>query len=400
MNDSKITFLYTNIGRGHPFYLDGIADALVRSGNVRIVRQKTDVFELSSFIPRLGWQLARWLYVRGSSGGAVGNFYRWLRTGNNHGRLSLMLRIMGADIRRKCRSATDHQPLLVAHPTLVRILHGRPGLVYQHGEVVAPEEALVTGADIVSVPTDEVAKLFTAAGCPPESVFVSGLCIEPALVLQSSDAFDVRLKRLQDSGLLSGTGFSSGAEPLPHIQMLVAAAVAAVKSGHRMILFARQGGRLERAAISSFAAANVPIDVIDSRTPLPSELPMALLVLSSSRREEDSLTARLFPNFDFFLAPSHERSNWALGLGLPMFIIEPCIGPYAPLNQDFLLRHRVAERLVSQEDAAAFGRRLEAARAEGHLLQMARSGWGRFTITGFERIAGMLADRFGVIETP
>ena len=28
MSEATIRFLYTNIGRGHPFYLDGIVDAL------------------------------------------------------------------------------------------------------------------------------------------------------------------------------------------------------------------------------------------------------------------------------------------------------------------------------------------------------------------------------------
>ena len=77
MMSSKIDFLYTNIGRGHPFYLDGIMQALVRSGNISIVRQKHDVFELSSGLSLNGWQLARWLYQKGSSGGLVGSIYKF-----------------------------------------------------------------------------------------------------------------------------------------------------------------------------------------------------------------------------------------------------------------------------------------------------------------------------------
>ena len=32
------------------------------------------------------------------------------------------------------------------------------------------------------------------------------------------------------------------------------------------------------------------------------------------------MTSALFDHFDFFMAPSHERTCWAFGLGLPMFI--------------------------------------------------------------------------------
>ena len=57
-----VEFLYTNIGRGHPFYLDGITDALIHSGQVKLVRQQKDVFEISRGLSLVGWKLARWFY--------------------------------------------------------------------------------------------------------------------------------------------------------------------------------------------------------------------------------------------------------------------------------------------------------------------------------------------------
>ena len=115
----RITFLYTDIGRGHPFYLDGIVEALVRKGEIGLVHSQTDVFEVSSLVPGLAWRTARWLYRHGSSGGLTGCFYKWLRAGNNQTHLSLFSRLMGRDIRRRFLTGSD--PLLVAHPSLVSI---------------------------------------------------------------------------------------------------------------------------------------------------------------------------------------------------------------------------------------------------------------------------------------
>ena len=94
----EIDFLYTNIGRGHPFYLDGIMQTLVRKGNISIVRQQHDVFELSKGLSLKGWQLAKWLYEKGSSGGLVGSLYKFLRSGNSYSGDSSLLKLLGRDI--------------------------------------------------------------------------------------------------------------------------------------------------------------------------------------------------------------------------------------------------------------------------------------------------------------
>ncbi|MDA1043649.1 MAG: hypothetical protein O3C57_00340, partial [Verrucomicrobia bacterium] len=62
-------FLYAEIGRGHPFYLDGIRSALPDSATVHV----DNVFTRSRGISLLGWQLARGAYAWGSSrsGGRV-----------------------------------------------------------------------------------------------------------------------------------------------------------------------------------------------------------------------------------------------------------------------------------------------------------------------------------------
>ena len=102
----------------------------------------------------------------------------------------------------------------------------------------------------------------------------------------------------------------------------------------------------------------------------------------------------IFPFFDFFVAPSHERTNWALGLGLPLFIVGPCIGPFAPLNQAKLLDVGVAKVIDSSEQAVRFGDDLTDLMRSGQLAAMANAGWGKQSIDGFAKIAEFLSNQY------
>jgi hypothetical protein len=114
------------------------------------------------------------------------------------------------------------------------------------------------------------------------------------------------------------------------------------------------------------------------------------MCLFDDRRQLDGLTARLFDRFDYFVAPSHERSNWALGLGLPMFVVDPPLGSFSPLNREFVLAASVATILAGRAESLDFGGKLGELRARGGLAEMARAGWGRFDIRGFVNIAQFL----------
>jgi hypothetical protein len=389
----KVRFVYTNIGRGHPYYLDGIIEALVRSGRIGIARNQTDVFELSRGASLLAWRVARYLYRRGSSGGPTGRLYSRIRSDADYNRRSRLLDIMGKDLRRALADSSD--PVVVAHPSLVGILRGREDLIYQHGEVVAPRESLVNGASLVVVPTDGVAQLFISRGYRPSEIFVSGLCIEPALVKQAADSFERRIAPLQNSNCLVGAYFSSGAEPADHVAMLVEAAVSAVMSGGHALIFAAHNGRLIKQAADTIQSNRLALSVLGVQGDLDVTSAGATLIPFASRREETSLTARLFATFDYLVAPSHERTNWSLGLGLPMFILSPVVGPFAPLNRDALLRAQVAEQLTAQCTPRTFGERLNHLRRSGRLLNMAQAGWGRFNLDGFHKIAALLHERYG-----
>ncbi|MFQ5499888.1 MAG: hypothetical protein ACE5FH_09465, partial [Candidatus Zixiibacteriota bacterium] len=206
---ASLTFLYTNIGRGHPFYLDGVRDALNRSGRAGLVCRQHDVFELSRNLPQMAWKASRWLYRHGSSGGPVGKFYSTIRSGADYNRAGLPLHILGRSLRSN--PLLDQGSLIVAHPILVAIFRNRKNLFYQHGEVITPPEAVVQGAQHIFVPTEEAAAPFLKSEYSEEQVTITGFCVEPALVAQAADAFNARCRRFSVGERLTGAYFSSGA---------------------------------------------------------------------------------------------------------------------------------------------------------------------------------------------
>ncbi|MEW6412372.1 MAG: hypothetical protein AB1483_07850 [Candidatus Zixiibacteriota bacterium] len=353
-----------------------------------MVRRQTDVFEVSSGLARLGWKAVRSLYYRGASDGMFGKLYKGIRGRADYNRPGLTLNALAGGIRPAILNSQD--TVVVAHPTLVAILRGHRDLVYQHGEVVAPDESIVKGANYVLVPTDTVAKSFVAGGYDESRVIVTGLCIEPSLVRVARESFEARVLRINGQGPLTGAFFSSGAEPKTHVKSLVAAAVYAANSGGRAILFARRGGFFQQYAAAKFGESRIQYMSVGSADGLPSELPEAMVVLYESRRELNAFTTSLFRYFDYFVSPSHERTNWALGLGLPMFVVGPCYGPFAPQNRDILLKSGVADVLDTPVSAVGFGDKLTAMRQHGVLSDMAHAGIGKFDINGFEKAAEFL----------
>ncbi|MCK4632797.1 MAG: hypothetical protein KAT79_05965 [candidate division Zixibacteria bacterium] len=388
MNPANLDILFTNIGRGHPFYLDGIIEVLSIREQANCVSSQRDVFDISTGLSLAAWRLARWLYRRGSSPGMVGSVYRRIRSENDYNRPGAMLNLMAAHLRRKY--ADDSNQLIVAHPILVACLRGRTNLVYQHGELVTPSEAVVHGAEKILVPTDDAARPFIQVGYSPDDVIVSGLFIEPALVNLAADAYDARLKRLASNQPLTGAFFSSGAEPKHHVEQIVAAVGSVIRCGGKAIIFAQCGGRLARAIREGLAKDSVQLSEIGSGDSFPAKPESAVLVCYSNRREIDVLTAGSFEQFDYLVSPSHERTNWAVGLGLPMFVIGPPIGPFAPLNRDLLLRTQVACELDSAYRACDLGDIVASLRAESELAAMAARGWQRYPIDGFGKAVDFL----------
>ncbi len=389
MQKNRLNFLYTNIGRGHPFYLDGIVEL---AGERKMFELSiSDVFESSSDISYLSWQLVRALYKTGSADSFVGRMYNKLRDAGDFNRQGLAMRIMGRDIEKKYHD--DSSPLIVAHPILLGMLARKKNLWYQHGELAVPKQAVVSGAEYVFVPTTETAMPFIKSGNPSSSVIVTGLCIEPCIVNQAETAFEKRMSRFDSSDSLTGAFFSSGAEPKPHIEKLVQAAVSVVKQGHKVIMFAKKNGSLAGLIKREFENRNIELMKIDEKSQEVESGSSAVLCFYSDRKTETQLVCRFFEELDFFVAPSHERTNWAMGLGLPMFILEPAIGPFSPLNREILLEAGVAESMNSAEDAKRFGEKFNELKKSRKLQQMSESGWEKHPITGFQTICDFLVNK-------
>ena len=197
---------------------------------------------------------------------------------------------------------------------------------------------------------------------------VSGVCIENELLASAEVQAGARRERLRGTAPLTLGFFSSGAEPQAHVRCLAVGAAAVARADSRSLTFCAAGGRLERAVRQCEGGARVKV------------------VRFHGRADLDRRTAERFGELDLVVSPPHERSNWAVALGLPFLLVGPDIGPFAPLNRELLLRRGVAAEISSIEAAERLPERLEELRAAGELVRMAERGWG-LDRGGFQRTA-------------
>jgi hypothetical protein len=216
------------------------------------------------------------------------------------------------------------------------------------------------------------------------------LCIEPSLAVIAERAFIERSKRVAGEDPLCGAFFSSGAEPRAHVEAVAASALSVNKRGGRVVVFARSSGKLENQVRMIFGSEGVEFLTVASCADLPRADSETVLCLYTERAGLNTLTSAQFPQFDYFVAPPHERTSWALGLGLPMYVVEPPLGSFAPLNLEVLLDAGVARPLGRGAVAERFADTLEAHRKSGELEQMCEAGRHRHDIGGFANIAAML----------
>jgi hypothetical protein len=383
----KLTFLYVNIGRGHPYYLDGIVEQLQKNPNTASI-EICDAAELSSGLAGLAWKGVNWLYRHGSSGGPVAEFYARLRRGSDYSRQQFSLGVLARNLRKQFMGATS--PLIVSHPILVAALAGRRNLIYQHGELVAPAESCGPGASTVLVPTPQVAELFRQRGYSKDQLFISGLCIEPCLEAIATDTYRLRQERATRAVPLVGIFMSSGAEPTQHVRHIVESITSCLNGGVRALVLARKGGRLETDLRAVCKADQIELLTDPDLGSIDSTMPRCVLLSFKSHDEDSKMLAEVISRADFLVGPSHERTNWAVGLGLPMFVLTPCIGPYAPLNLQLLQESGTARVIQSISDARRLGETVTELRKSGQMAQMAEAGWGRYRLDGFKRIADFL----------
>ncbi|MBZ0268985.1 hypothetical protein K8I85_12575, partial [bacterium] len=152
-----ISLLGSEIGRGHPFYMDGLRAALHRAGRADLVERDTDVFRVSRGASLLAWRAAHAAYSWAGRGGAVSAAYHAVRRGADHDADGWMTRRLGRDLRAW---AGERGIVVVDHPAVAGALGERADTWYLHGEMVAPREAVVRRAARILVPLPETADAF------------------------------------------------------------------------------------------------------------------------------------------------------------------------------------------------------------------------------------------------
>lgn len=356
---SPVIAVCSGIGRGHPAYLDSVLAELRKAHH--------DVPTLCPEGP--GWLLARFAYRLGAQGGLLSALYNRLRAGSRPSRLQLAM--LDSGLRRRFAGCRDI--VLADHPLLAHLLAPVCRVAYLHAEIAAPAFCAVHKAWRTFVPLDSTAARLEGLGVKRERLCVTGLVIEPALVQTAESAFAARLARLdqRESGSaapLTVAFFTSGAYPRAHLQQIAAAARSVASSGHQPLIFSgwsrTHADRLRRLITAS-------------------------VICSDSRQSETARSCADFARFDVMVAAAHERINWALGLGLPMFALLPHIGPFARENFAFAAAQGVCLLL---DEPATFGSRLTDLLRSGRLHAMARAGWGRHAVSGAAAVAASLLD--------
>lgn len=324
----------------------------------RIVVERTDVFAVSEGLSRRAWEIVRRGYFLAGRGGAAAALYRWARRNASYERPSPLMHWLGRDLRRWAGSGGV---VVVDHPAVAGALRGRPDVWYMHGEMAAPPEAFVRSASRIFVPLEETAEVFVQGGVDRDRLVVTGVCIERGLLSGAVEAIAARRERLAGNGPLTIAFFSSGAEPVAHVRALAVGSCAiAHERAHRAVVFAKWGGRLEAAVRAESQRTGAEPQIVFFR----------------SRGDLDEATAQAFPSIDLVVSPPHERSNWAVALGVPFFLVGPDLGPFAPRNRALLKARGVAAEIQYALEAVALPARIARMRREGLLAKMSARATG------------------------
>jgi organic radical activating enzyme len=330
------------------------------------------------------WRFVRKLYLLGGSGGIATKLYNMLRQ-KSASPSSLFITILGSGLKIDYEDTSAIY--LVEHPLVARILANR-GLpvFYIHGEIAAPEECVIPGITKCFVPLELTKERMVRCGAAPESIIVTGLVIEPELVSTAENNYNLRLARLNSNEPLTVAFFISQAYPKPHINKIMAAIESVIEKGMKAIVFT--GTEPKKAQ-----QMKNRLDLIRERNPKFNAENLKIII-SNSRPAENQKTAELMSEIDIIVAASHERTNWAVGLGLPIFLLFPLIGTYAKQNFDFAFDRGVALPIPKIEDARNLDDRLNNLRELNILKEMMQSGFTTYNLDGARFIADYIINSF------
>jgi hypothetical protein len=385
--EASVIALSTEIGRGHPSYLDSVWQVLQRRLRPHALR-RTTVFETSQGRALAGWRALRGVYGRGAASRLTISLYNLVRgIPAGSASSSRVLRVLGRDLRTAFHGFPGI--CIVEHQMTARILSDVCRTWYVHAEVSAPAECMFPGPERVFVPIETTEQRFVDCGLEPSRIIRTGLVIEPDLVAGAHDVFQQRIEHLASGRALRVAFFTSGAYPAPHIRKIMLGVRSVLKQRMQAVVFCGTNPKFLYAMMKQVDNWRAESDV-DSDPGRQSSVPpksALTIVYRSDRRADTASAAQYLPAIDVFVAPAHERINWALGLGLPLAALFPMIGNNAQANYDFGLSRNVTFPLTTDQDARRLGPTLGQLRRDGALATMAKSGFGQFPIDGAERIA-------------
>jgi hypothetical protein len=371
--NSPLVSVCSEIGRGHPAYLDSVLTALARVDEGFHVPHFT-VPELCTGTSGLAWKLARQGYILGSQGGPATWLYNRLRSPDAKPS-GLQLALLGTSLRKAF--AGYEGICIVDHPLLAHILAPVCRVAYLHCEIAAPGLAAVPGAWRTFVPLESTRQKLLAVGCQPSAVIVTGLVVEPELTDVAESAFQARITRLASDRPLTIGFFSSGAEPRPHSLSIITGMSSVTRAGHK--------------AVISWGTGSIKAMKVQIALRREGMAPESYRILwARNRQAVTTAVAGIFPELDLMVCAAHERTNWAVGLGLPMFALLPNIGPFASGNYAFALEQGTCLPLEGVAGAAGLADTIAVLHRSGKLAEMARNGWGRHAISSAETTARAL----------
>jgi hypothetical protein len=270
---------------------------------------------------------------------------------------------------------------LVAHPLLAHMLQDRHRVFYLHGEIAAPPESAVRGAERIFVPLPETREKMVNMGIPPEALRETGLVLEPEISGDLDAVVRQRLARLDSEQPLTIGFFISGAYPRWHVKLIREGVRSCYRAGMRIRAFWGTNVREVRGFVHALRefSDDVAVDTPEAKMRADANI---IVVTATSREAETIRSMKYLPDLDLFCAAPHERVSWAVGAGLPQVMIGTPIGTFAPENRAFVLNAGCGWELCGEEQFSRLGQEVVALRQQGRLREMVEAGRKITTISG------------------
>jgi len=384
--------IYTDIGRGHPSYLDSVLQSL-RWHHKDLFQQieLTSVFEMSSGLSLSAWKAVHAAYRIGSRGGLISRLYSGFRSSQSEfNPNSAVVRILQRDLLTRL---SDYKGIcIVAHPLLANMLKKKHRVFYVHGEISAPPESAVRDIERIYVPLGMTAEKMKSYGVDPEYIVKTGLVIEPMILNDLSGVIFDRQMRLDTREMKPTVGFAiSGAYPRAHVRYMTEAALSLLEYGCRVRFF--WGSNITEADRLETELRKAEVEVVITSVPYdPVHFDRAVLI-TAQREIETTISTKYIPQLDLLVAAPHERNNWAVGAGLPIAALTPTIGSFAPENLKYILERGCGFAVSTDEPASKLVTQIIQLTKTGKLVDMVRSGTTMKNIKGAKRIADDIAEK-------